>query len=147
MRVSSVGARLGLRSPTRWTIRQVTNCSASTTSSGTSRERIEPGQHGQHAEPASPVSRCNDLTGTLGLPFRPNVCGGATMAPVESKSTSTRSTVLLTPVDVPKASDVLARELRERILSGELTEGTALPAERGSVKRTHKEQATASEGV
>src|SRR4030081_320125 len=125
MRVFSVGAPLRLRSPTRRTIRQVTDCSASTTSSGTSRERIDPGHHGQHAEPASPVSRCNDLTGTLGLTFRPNVCGGATMAPVQSNSTSTRSTVLLTPVDVPKASDVLARELRERILSGELTEGTA----------------------
>src|SRR5258707_8412587 len=133
MRAWSAGdqPRLSKRS-----IRQVTNCSASTTSSGTSRERIEHGHHGQHAVPAWPVGRCNDLTGTLGLTFRPNVCGGTTMAPVESNSTSTRSSVLLTPVDVPKASDVLARELRERILSGELTEGTALPAERQLVKQT-----------
>jgi GntR family transcriptional repressor for pyruvate dehydrogenase complex len=48
------------------------------------------------------------------------------MTPAESTTAPTRSTVLLTPVDVPKASDVLARELRERILSGELVEGTAL---------------------
>ena len=53
----------------------------------------------------------------------------------ETNSAPTRSTVLLKPVDVPKASDVLARELRERILSGELVEGTALPAERELVKQ------------
>ena len=56
------------------------------------------------------------------------------MAPVESNSTSTRSNVVLTPVDVPKAADVLARDLRERILSGELPEGVALPAERELAK-------------
>ena len=33
----------------------------------------------------------------------------------EADMAPTRSTVLLEPVDVPKASDVLARELRERI--------------------------------
>jgi DNA-binding FadR family transcriptional regulator len=71
----------------------------------------------------------------------------ATMAPVESNSTSTRSSVLLTPVDVPKASDVLARELRERILSGELTEGTALPAERELVKQTQMSRATVREAL
>jgi hypothetical protein len=32
----------------------------------------------------------------------------------------TRSTINFGPLDVPKAPDVLARELRERILSGEL---------------------------
>jgi len=69
------------------------------------------------------------------------------MAPVESKSTSTRSSVVLTPVDVPKASDVLARELRERILSGELTEGTALPAERELVKQTQMSRATVREAL
>src|SRR5260370_18568914 len=144
MHVWSVRAR---PSPTTRATRQVTNCSASTRSSGTSRERIERGHHGQHAEPASPLSRCNDLTGTLGLTFRPNVCGGTTMAPVESNSTSTRSSVLLTPVDVPKASDVLARELRERILSGELTEGTALPAERELVKKTQMSPAPGREAL
>ena len=42
----------------------------------------------------------------------------------------TRLVKLLRPVDVPKASDVLANELRERILSGELPEGMTLPTER-----------------
>jgi GntR family transcriptional regulator, transcriptional repressor for pyruvate dehydrogenase complex len=69
------------------------------------------------------------------------------MAPVESNSTSTRSSVLLTPVDVPKAADVLARELRERILSGELTEGTALPPERELVKQTQMSRATVREAL
>jgi DNA-binding FadR family transcriptional regulator len=58
-----------------------------------------------------------------------------------------RSTVLLTPVDVPKASDVLAREIRERILSGELVEGTALPAERELVKQTQMSRATVREAL
>src|ERR1700682_2880871 len=138
MRAWSAGVQPRL---SRRTIRQVTNCSARTPSSATSRERIEPGHRGHHAEPASPVSHCNDLTGTLGLTFRPNVCGGATMAPVESNSTSTRSSVLLTPVDVPKASGVLARELRERILSGEVAEGTALTAACVLVKQTQMRRA------
>jgi DNA-binding FadR family transcriptional regulator len=55
--------------------------------------------------------------------------------------------VLLKPVDVPKASDVLARELRERILSGELVEGTALPAERELVKQTQMSRATVREAL
>lgn len=36
----------------------------------------------------------------------------------------------LAPVFVPKASDVLAAQLRERILGGALADGTPLPAER-----------------
>src|SRR6202171_3851272 len=71
----------------------------------------------------------------------------STMEPVESNSARTRSTVLLSTVDVPKASDVLARELRERILSGELTEGTALPAERELVKQTQMSRATVREAL
>ncbi|MDT5014779.1 MAG: hypothetical protein QOD39_939 [Mycobacterium sp.] len=54
---------------------------------------------------------------------------------------------MLTPVDVPKASDVLARELRERILSGELVEGTSLPAERELVKQTQMSRATVREAL
>ena len=69
------------------------------------------------------------------------------MAPVESNSTSTRSNVVLTPVDVPKAADVLARDLRERILSGELPEGVALPAERELVKQTQMSRATVREAL
>lgn len=44
-----------------------------------------------------------------------------------AKARSGRSTIQLTPMSVPKASDVLADELRERILSGEYVEGTPLP--------------------
>jgi GntR family transcriptional regulator, transcriptional repressor for pyruvate dehydrogenase complex len=69
------------------------------------------------------------------------------MTPAESTRAPTRSTVILTPVDVPKASDVLARELRERILSGELVEGTALPAERELVKQTQMSRATVREAL
>src|SRR5271163_386696 len=69
------------------------------------------------------------------------------MEPGATNSAPTRSTVLLKPVDVPKASDVLARELRERILSGELVEGTALPAERELVKQTQMSRATVREAL
>ena len=69
------------------------------------------------------------------------------MEPGATNSATTRSTVLLKPVDVPKASDVLARELRERILSGELAEGTALPAERELVKQTQMSRATVREAL
>jgi GntR family transcriptional regulator, transcriptional repressor for pyruvate dehydrogenase complex len=65
----------------------------------------------------------------------------------ETDSAPTRSSVLLKPVDVPKASDVLARELRERILSGELAEGIALPAERELVKQTQMSRATVREAL
>ena len=66
------------------------------------------------------------------------------MEPVEPPAL-TRSNVLLEPVDVPKASDVLAHQLRERILTGELPEGTALPAERELVKQTRMSRATVRE--
>ena len=59
----------------------------------------------------------------------------------------TRSAITLSPVDVPKAPDVLARELRERILSGELPEGAALPAERELVKQTQMSRATVREAL
>src|ERR1700737_2071133 len=69
------------------------------------------------------------------------------MEPGATNSATARSTVLLKPVEVPKASDVLARELRERILSGELIEGTALPAERELVKQTQMSRATVREAL
>src|SRR6202030_46105 len=69
------------------------------------------------------------------------------MAPGATNSATTRSSVLLKPVEVPKASDVLARELRERILNGELAEGTALPPERELVKQTHMSRATVREAL
>jgi GntR family transcriptional regulator, transcriptional repressor for pyruvate dehydrogenase complex len=68
------------------------------------------------------------------------------MEPVE-QGEPTRSSVLLGPVDVPKASDVLAHQLRERILTGELPEGTALPAERELVKQTRMSRATVREAL
>src|SRR6201981_3211521 len=58
-----------------------------------------------------------------------------------------RSSARLKPVNAPKASDVLARELRERILSGELEEGVALPAERELVKQTQMSRATVREAL
>jgi len=59
----------------------------------------------------------------------------------------TRSTINFGPLDVPKAPDVLARELRERILSGELEEGVALPAERELVKQTQMSRAPVREAL
>lgn len=58
-----------------------------------------------------------------------------------------RSDIRLSRVDVPKASDVLAGELRERILTGELAEGDALPAERELVKQTQMSRATVREAL
>src|ERR1700736_3621134 len=69
------------------------------------------------------------------------------MEPSATNSATPRSSVLLKPVEVPKASDVLARELRERILSGELVEGTSLPAERDLVKQTQMSRATVREAL
>ncbi|WP_273735376.1 FadR/GntR family transcriptional regulator [Mycolicibacterium septicum] len=59
----------------------------------------------------------------------------------------TRTAITLGPVDVPKAPDVLARQLRERILNGELPEGAALPAERELVKQTQMSRATVREAL
>ena len=53
----------------------------------------------------------------------------------------------LSAVEVPKASDVLAGELRERILTGELAEGDPLPAERELVKQTQMSRATVREAL
>jgi GntR family transcriptional repressor for pyruvate dehydrogenase complex len=60
---------------------------------------------------------------------------------------ASRSSITLGPMDVPKAPDVLARVLRERILSGELEEGAALPAERELVKQTQMSRATVREAL
>jgi GntR family transcriptional regulator, transcriptional repressor for pyruvate dehydrogenase complex len=58
-----------------------------------------------------------------------------------------RPPVKFTPMEVPKASDVLANELRERILDGELSEGTALPPERELVAQTRMSRATVREAL
>lgn len=58
-----------------------------------------------------------------------------------------RSSVKLEPMAVPKASDVLANELRERILAGEYPEGTALPPERDLVTQTMMSRTTVREAL
>lgn len=62
-------------------------------------------------------------------------------------SRTARSDLHLTPIDVPKASDVLVTELRERILSGQLAEGTALPPERELVSQTRMSRTTVREAL
>ncbi|MCV7331256.1 FadR/GntR family transcriptional regulator [Mycobacterium cookii] len=69
------------------------------------------------------------------------------MEAANAASTPSRSDVKLSPFEVPKASDVLASELRERILSGELVEGVPLPAERDLVKQTQMSRATVREAL
>ncbi|WP_461155986.1 FadR/GntR family transcriptional regulator [Saccharopolyspora tripterygii] len=50
-------------------------------------------------------------------------------------------------MSVPKASDVLASELRERILSGEYAEDTPLPPERDLVSQTQMSRTTVREAL
>jgi len=58
-----------------------------------------------------------------------------------------RRPVRLTPMQVPKASDVLADDLRERILRGDFPEGTALPPERELVLQTQMSRTTVREAL
>jgi GntR family transcriptional repressor for pyruvate dehydrogenase complex len=58
-----------------------------------------------------------------------------------------RSPVRLSPMEVPKASDVLANDLRERILNDEFPEGTALPPERELVIQTAMSRTTVREAL
>lgn len=62
--------------------------------------------------------------------------------PDDSESTTT-----LSPLRVPKASDVLANDLRERILRGEFLEGTSLPPERDLVSQTAMSRTTVREAL
>lgn len=64
-----------------------------------------------------------------------------------SVETPVRHTVQLTPMQVPKASDVLADDLRERILRSEFPEGTALPPERELVAQTRMSRTTVREAL
>lgn len=66
---------------------------------------------------------------------------------VEAQRDVVRPTVRLAPMHVPKASDVLAHELRERILSGEYAEGTVLPPERELVVQTQLSRTTVREAL
>src|SRR6266576_2668058 len=67
--------------------------------------------------------------------------------PANPESGPRRRAVRLTPLHVPKASDVLADDLRERILRGDFPEGTALPTERGLVNQTRMSRATIREAL
>jgi GntR family transcriptional repressor for pyruvate dehydrogenase complex len=60
---------------------------------------------------------------------------------------NSRSAIRLSPMEVPKASDVLAGELRERILSGAYPEGTPLPPERELVVQTRMSRTTVREAL
>lgn len=68
----------------------------------------------------------------------------ATRSPARDNS---RSAIRLSPLEVPKASDVLANELRERILSGDYPEGTPLPPERELVVQTRMSRTTVREAL
>lgn len=67
--------------------------------------------------------------------------------PEPAQNGSSRSGVKLSAIAVPKASDVLVDELRERILSGELPEGAALPPERELVTQTQMSRTTVREAL
>ena len=69
------------------------------------------------------------------------------MEAADAVTTPSRSGITLRQLDVPKASDVLASQLRERILNGELAEGVSLPAERDLVKQTQMSRATVREAL
>jgi GntR family transcriptional repressor for pyruvate dehydrogenase complex len=64
---------------------------------------------------------------------------------VASESVITQA--VLSPMQVPKASEVLANELRESILSGRFPEGTALPTERDMVIQTQMSRTTVREAL
>ena len=67
--------------------------------------------------------------------------------PAIPESGPRRNAVRLTPLRVPKAPDVLAAELRERILRGDFPEDTALPPERELVQQTGMSRATVREAL
>lgn len=54
---------------------------------------------------------------------------------------------VLSPMHVPKASDVLAGDLRERILRGDFPVDTALPTQRALVTQTQLSRATVHEAL
>ena len=67
--------------------------------------------------------------------------------PAIADSGPRRRAVRLTPLRVPKASDVLADDLRERILRGDFPVDTALPPERELVNQTRMSRATIREAL
>jgi GntR family transcriptional repressor for pyruvate dehydrogenase complex len=76
------------------------------------------------------------------------ICSSAgVMNVADARLQTARTAVRLGPMEVPKASDVLARELRERILSGEFAEGVPLPPERELVTQTQMGRSTVREAL
>ncbi|EKF21297.1 bacterial regulatory s, gntR family protein [Mycolicibacterium hassiacum DSM 44199] len=69
------------------------------------------------------------------------------MSEIEPPTAVARHPVQLQPMQVPKASDVLANDLRERILRGEFPPGTALPPERELVNQTRMGRTTVREAL
>ena len=67
--------------------------------------------------------------------------------PATAGAETRRMPVQLKPMQVPKASDVLADDLRERILKGDFPEGTALPPERELVTQTGMSRTTVREAL
>ncbi|TQL56101.1 DNA-binding FadR family transcriptional regulator [Subtercola boreus] len=55
--------------------------------------------------------------------------------------------VSLGPIQVPRASDVLATTLREQILSGQFAQGEALPSERELIEYTQMSRTTVREAL
>jgi len=53
----------------------------------------------------------------------------------------------LTPIHVPKSCDLLAQELRKRILDGEFQDGDALPVERDLVQQTGLSRSSVREAL
>lgn len=53
----------------------------------------------------------------------------------------------LTPIDIPKAADVLAEVLREQILDGQLGVGASLPSERELASQSRLSRATVREAL
>ena len=82
--------------------------------------------------------------------FQGSVQEDGTTAPGRADMTDDEPTpapIRLSPMRVPKASDVLADELRERILEGEFVEGVGLPAERELVSQTGMSRTTVREAL
>src|SRR5262245_32727742 len=65
----------------------------------------------------------------------------------DQRGTAVRKVVQLGQIDVPKASDVLADTLRERRLSGDFPEDTALPPERDLVTQAQMSRTTVREAL
>lgn len=68
-------------------------------------------------------------------------------SPDDANEVRGRVQLRLAPMEVPKAADVLANELRERILTGEFAEGAGLPPERELVTQTGMSRATVREAL